>query len=159
MLGPGAFIDLAEETGAVVPLGTWVLRAACREAAGWRAGIPGADELRLSVNLSPKQVAQADLVRTVESILVETGYPPDRLTLEITESVILRPDTLTVGRLQALRDLGIELAVDDFGTAAAGVRDRGPGSPPVRGGGSVTPHVGRAPTRPAPSDADGTEAV
>ncbi|GAA0275011.1 hypothetical protein GCM10009539_73460 [Cryptosporangium japonicum] len=116
LLGPGAFIELAEETGAVVPLGTWVLRAACREAAGWRADTPAADELRLSVNLSPKQVAQADLVRTVESILAETGFPPDRLTLEITESVILRPDPLTIGRLEALRDLGIDLAVDDFGT-------------------------------------------
>ncbi|AGZ41119.1 putative bifunctional diguanylate cyclase/phosphodiesterase [Actinoplanes friuliensis] len=116
LLGPGEFIDLAEETGAVVPLGAWVLRAACREAAGWRAESPGAEALRLSVNLSPKQVAQADLVQTVEAILTETGFPADRLTLEITESVILQPDPLTIGRLEALRDLGIELAVDDFGT-------------------------------------------
>jgi diguanylate cyclase (GGDEF)-like protein len=116
LLGPGEFIDLAEETGAVVPLGAWVLRAACREAAGWRAGTPGADPLRLAVNLSPKQVAQADLVQTVETILAETGFPADRLTLEITESVILQPDPLTISRLQALRDLGIDLAVDDFGT-------------------------------------------
>ncbi|EXG82441.1 putative bifunctional diguanylate cyclase/phosphodiesterase [Cryptosporangium arvum] len=122
LLGPDAFIELAEETGVVVPLGTWVLRTACREAAGWReaagrpAATPDAADVRLSVNLSPKQVAQADLVRTVESILAETGFPPDRLTLEITESVILHPDPLTIGRLEALRDLGIELAVDDFGT-------------------------------------------
>ncbi|GAA2592381.1 hypothetical protein GCM10010435_83910 [Winogradskya consettensis] len=116
LLGPGAFIDLAEETGAVVPLGTWVLRAACREASAWRAAIPGAGALRMSVNLSPKQVAQADLVQTVEDILAETGFPADRLTLEITESVILQPDPPTISRLQALRDLGIELAVDDFGT-------------------------------------------
>ncbi|WP_246614063.1 putative bifunctional diguanylate cyclase/phosphodiesterase [Paractinoplanes bogorensis] len=116
LLGPGEFIDLAEETGAVVPLGAWVLRAACREAADWRATVPGAEPLRLTVNLSPKQVAQADLVQTVEAILDETGFPPERLTLEITESVVLQPDPLTVGRLQALRDLGIQLAVDDFGT-------------------------------------------
>jgi diguanylate cyclase (GGDEF)-like protein len=116
LLGPGAFIDLAEETGVVVPLGTWVLRAACREAAGWRADTPGAGPLRLAVNLSPKQVVQADLVQTVETILAETGFPPDRLTLEITEGVILEPDPLTISRLQALRDLGIQLAVDDFGT-------------------------------------------
>ncbi|MGK5684895.1 putative bifunctional diguanylate cyclase/phosphodiesterase [Actinoplanes sp. URMC 104] len=115
LLGPGEFIDLAEETG-VVPLGTWVLRAACREVSGWRAGSPGAEALRLSVNLSPKQVVQADLVQTVEAILAETGFPPDRLTLEITESVILQPDPLTIGRLEAPRDLGIQLAVDDFGT-------------------------------------------
>ncbi|WP_305783788.1 putative bifunctional diguanylate cyclase/phosphodiesterase [Symbioplanes lichenis] len=111
LLGPGEFIDLAEETGAVVPLGAWVLRAACREVSGWPAG-----SLRLSVNLSPKQVAQADLVETVETILAETGFPADRLTLEITESVILQPDPLIIGRLEALRDLGIQLAVDDFGT-------------------------------------------
>jgi diguanylate cyclase len=116
LLSPAAFIDLAEETGAVVPLGAWVLRAACQEAADWRAAIPGADPLRLTVNLSPKQVAQADLVQTVESILADTGFPPDRLTLEITESVILHPDSLTISRLEALRDLGIKLAVDDFGT-------------------------------------------
>ncbi|MCO8276245.1 EAL domain-containing protein [Actinoplanes sp. TRM 88003] len=116
LLGPGEFIDLAEETGAVVPLGAWVLRAACREVAGWRADLPDADPLRLAVNLSPKQVAQADLVRTVESVLAETGFPPARLTLEITESVILQPDPLTIGRLQDLRDFGIQLAVDDFGT-------------------------------------------
>ena len=116
LLGPGEFIDLAEETGAVVPLGAWVLRAACREAAGWRDGIPGAEPLRLTVNLSPKQVAQADLVKTVETTLAETGFPPDRLTLEITEGVVLEPDPLTISRLEALRDLGIQLAVDDFGT-------------------------------------------
>jgi diguanylate cyclase (GGDEF)-like protein len=116
LLGPGAFIDLAEETGAVVPLGTWVLRAACRTAAGWRADFPGAEALRVSVNLSPKQVGQADLVQTLETILAETGFPADRLTLEITESVILQPDPLIIGRLEALRDLGIHLAVDDFGT-------------------------------------------
>ncbi|GAA1034894.1 hypothetical protein GCM10009557_40930 [Virgisporangium ochraceum] len=116
LLGPAAFIDLAEETGAVVPLGAWVLRRACQEAADWRAALPGAEPLRLTVNLSPKQVAQADLVQTVEKILADTAFPPDRLTLEITESVILSPDQLTVDRLEALRDLGIQLAVDDFGT-------------------------------------------
>ncbi|WP_250032557.1 putative bifunctional diguanylate cyclase/phosphodiesterase [Paractinoplanes maris] len=86
LVGPGDFIDLAEETGAVVPLGAWVLRAACREATGWR-----------------------------------DGFPPDRLTLEITESVVLQPDPLTISRLEALRDLGIQLAVDDFGTGYSAV--------------------------------------
>ncbi|GIF22748.1 diguanylate cyclase (GGDEF)-like protein [Actinoplanes tereljensis] len=116
LLGPGEFIDLAEETGAVVPLGAWVLRRACQEAAAWRAETPGADPLRLAVNMSPKQVAQADLVETVQTILADTGFPPNRLTLEITESVILQPDPLTISRLEALRNLGIQLAVDDFGT-------------------------------------------
>lgn len=108
LLMPGAFIDLAEETGAIVPLGQWVLREACRQAAEW--------QVMLSVNLSPQQVKQADLVDVVTAVLAETGYPADHLVLEITESVVLEPDAATIARLQALRDMGIRLAVDDFGT-------------------------------------------
>ncbi|HWS37310.1 MAG TPA: bifunctional diguanylate cyclase/phosphodiesterase [Actinoplanes sp.] len=116
LLMPGAFIELAEETGAVVPLGAWVLREGCRQLAEWRAGMPGADRLSLSLNLSPQQVKQADLVDVVSAVLAETGLPAGRLILEITESVVLEPDELTIARLQALRDAGIRLAVDDFGT-------------------------------------------
>ncbi|SDS90649.1 putative bifunctional diguanylate cyclase/phosphodiesterase [Actinoplanes derwentensis] len=116
LLMPGAFIGLAEETGAVVPLGEWVLREGCRQVAEWQAGIAGAERITLSVNLSPQQVKQADLVDAVTGILAETGFPADRLVLEITESVVLEPDAPTIARLEALRDLGIRLAVDDFGT-------------------------------------------
>ncbi|MFI5930855.1 putative bifunctional diguanylate cyclase/phosphodiesterase [Actinoplanes sp. NPDC051494] len=116
LLLPGAFIDLAEETGAVVPLGEWVLREACRQGAEWRSALPAAEGLRLSVNLSPKQVVLPALVEIIRGILDETGFPPDRLVLELTEGVILEPDAPTVARLEALRDLGIRIAVDDFGT-------------------------------------------
>ncbi|WP_051799504.1 putative bifunctional diguanylate cyclase/phosphodiesterase [Catenuloplanes japonicus] len=116
LLMPGTFIGLAEETGAVVPLGEWVLREACRQAAEWRARIPGTAGMRLSVNLSPQQVTQSDLTSVVAGILEETGFPADRLVLEITESVMLAPDERTVARLEALRDRGIMIAVDDFGT-------------------------------------------
>ncbi|WP_249998689.1 bifunctional diguanylate cyclase/phosphodiesterase [Actinoplanes sp. M2I2] len=119
LLMPGAFIDLAEETGAVIPIGEWVLRDACRQAAGWRAGNPGAEGVRLSVNLSPRQVMQAGLVDTIRGILAETGFPADRLVLELTESVILQPDEQTVARLTALREMGIGISVDDFGTGYA----------------------------------------
>ncbi len=116
LLMPGAFIELAEETGAVVPLGQWVLREACRQVAEWRSTVAGAEQVMLSVNLSPLQVKQADLVDVVTGILADTGFAADHLVLEITESVVLEPDEATIARLQALRDMGIQLAVDDFGT-------------------------------------------
>ncbi len=119
LLMPGAFIELAEETGAVIPMGEWVLRAACRQAAGWRAEIPAAREVWLSVNLSARQVTQSGLVETIRGILDETGFPADRLMLELTESVILEPDEQTVARLSELRDMGIGISVDDFGTGYA----------------------------------------
>ncbi|MFG1608421.1 putative bifunctional diguanylate cyclase/phosphodiesterase [Actinoplanes sp. NPDC049265] len=119
LLFPGEFIELAEETGAIVPLGEWVLRAACRAAARWRSEIPAARDLLLSVNLSPRQVVQARLVEVIRVILAETGFPPGQLVLELTESVVLEPDALTVERLETLRDMGVRFAVDDFGTGYA----------------------------------------
>ena len=119
LLFPAEFIDLAEETGAIVPLGEWVLREACREAVRWRAEIPAARDLLLSVNLSPRQVVQARLVEVIREILDETGFPPGHLVLELTESVVLEPDALTVARLETLRDMGVRFAVDDFGTGYA----------------------------------------
>ncbi|MFI5937917.1 putative bifunctional diguanylate cyclase/phosphodiesterase [Actinoplanes sp. NPDC051494] len=119
LLMPGAFIELAEETGAIVPIGEWVLRESCRQAVTWRAGNPDPETLWLSVNLSARQVVQPRLLETIRGILDETGFPADRLVLELTESVILQPDEQTVARLNALRDLGIGIAVDDFGTGYA----------------------------------------
>jgi diguanylate cyclase len=116
LLMPGEFIELAEETGAVVPLGEWVLRESCRRAAAWHRDIPGASGLFLNVNLSPKQVVQPGLVATIRGILDETGFPADRLCLELTEGVVLEPDQQTVARLESLRALGVTIAVDDFGT-------------------------------------------
>jgi len=119
LLMPGDFIELAEETGAVIPMGEWVLREACRQAAGWRAAHPGAEALWLSVNLSARQVMHAGLVETIRGILDETGFPAGRLSLELTESVVLQPDEHTVARLSELRAMGIGLSVDDFGTGYA----------------------------------------
>ncbi|AGL18016.1 bifunctional diguanylate cyclase/phosphodiesterase [Actinoplanes sp. N902-109] len=116
LLMPGAFIDLAEETGAVVEVGEWVLREACRQVAGWYEAMPGARDVRLSVNLSPKQVVQPTLVDVIRTILAETGFPAGHLVLEITEGVVLEPDEFAVARLKTLSDMGIRLAVDDFGT-------------------------------------------
>ncbi len=82
-------------------------------------GVPQAQSLKLTVNLSARQVAQAGLEKTIAAILDETGFPADRLVLELTESVLLDPDEATMARVDALRDLGIGLAVDDFGTGYA----------------------------------------
>jgi diguanylate cyclase len=119
LLMPAAFLGLAEETGAIVAMGQWVLREACRQGARWRATIPGAERLRLSVNLSPQQARQADLVAAVTGVLDETGFPADRLVLEITEGVVLEPDEATIARLATLCRHGVALAVDDFGTGHA----------------------------------------
>ena len=106
---PGAFIPLAEETGLILPIGDWVLRSACAEAAGW----PG---LRLAVNISPVQFREPGLIGTVEEALRGSGLAPDRLELEITESVLLEDTEAAVAILQALKSLGVRIAMDDFGT-------------------------------------------
>jgi len=115
VLMPGQWIDLAEETGDIVPIGRWVLREACRQARDWQIRL-GRPELRMSVNLSARQFREHDIVATVRTILVETGLPPASLILEITESGLMRRTQSTIARLDALRALGCHLAIDDFGT-------------------------------------------
>jgi EAL domain-containing protein (putative c-di-GMP-specific phosphodiesterase class I) len=112
---PGEWIDLAEETGDIVPIGRWVLREACRQAREWQIRL-GRPELRISVNLSARQFREHDIVATVRSILAESGLPPGTLMLEITESSLMRRTQSTIARLDALRSLGCHLAIDDFGT-------------------------------------------
>ncbi|HMC04669.1 MAG TPA: EAL domain-containing protein, partial [Actinomycetota bacterium] len=112
---PAEFIRVAEETGLVVPLGEWVLREACRELArGY--GIFAGEHVRLSVNLSARQLAEPDLVGAVRAILEETGVPPRRLCLEITESVLIDDIEQATDVLLGLKQLGVRLAIDDFGT-------------------------------------------
>jgi diguanylate cyclase (GGDEF)-like protein len=114
-LSPAEFIPVAEETGLIVPLGARVLREACRQAAAWRA-LPEGAGLEVSVNLSARQLADADLVATVTAALGDSGLPAGALWLEITESTVMA-DGATAGRtLAELRALGVRLAIDDFGT-------------------------------------------
>ena len=108
LLGPGEFIPLAEETGLIVPLGRWVLREACRQAASW-AGAP-----YLSVNVAGAQLEQPGFEDEVAAALHDGGLVPERLVLEVTESSLV--GDLEAERLQALRRLGVRLAIDDFGT-------------------------------------------
>ena len=111
---PTTFIPLAEETGMIVPIGRWVLAAACRQGREWELAL-GDRMPSLSVNISARQLADPEFVRSVASILGETGLSPQKLTLEITESVLVE-SSQAVDRLRELKALGLRLAIDDFGT-------------------------------------------
>jgi diguanylate cyclase (GGDEF)-like protein/PAS domain S-box-containing protein len=107
---PRQFIPLAEETRLIVPIGEWVLRQACAEAAGWPEGI------RVAVNVSPAQFRRPGLSEIVVSALANSGLEPARLEVEITESVLLLNSELTLATLHRLRELGVRISMDDFGT-------------------------------------------
>jgi EAL domain-containing protein (putative c-di-GMP-specific phosphodiesterase class I) len=109
-ISPADFIPVAEESGLIVDLGAWVLHRACREAVSWANGA------RVAVNLSPLQFRDPDLLALIDTVLSETGLPPQRLELEITESVFLEAADKTIACLHALRLRGIHIALDDFGT-------------------------------------------
>ncbi|QLF93642.1 EAL domain-containing protein [Pseudomonas sp. ABC1] len=114
LIAPGQFIDLAEETGLIIPLGEQVLRQACQQAHQWRQA--GEVDLRVSVNLSVKQLRQGNFVSLVRQVLEETGLPPERLELELTESQLLDDIDNAINICRQLRTLGVQLAIDDFGT-------------------------------------------
>ncbi|MEX2247861.1 MAG: EAL domain-containing protein [Dehalococcoidia bacterium] len=117
LLPPGDFIQLAEESGAILPIGRWVLTQACRQAFQWQSMFAATDEpWTMSVNVSVRQLEQASFVDEVARTLAETGLEPRRLILEITETVMMHDINLTLKRLRDLKALGIGLAIDDFGT-------------------------------------------
>jgi diguanylate cyclase (GGDEF)-like protein/PAS domain S-box-containing protein len=110
---PDEFIPLAEESGAIIGIGDWVLRQACADVRPWLAGSP---DLLVSVNVSPRQLERDDLPERVRAALVESGVPAGTLTLEITEGVLMGDQASSVRRLEALHELGLRIAIDDFGT-------------------------------------------
>ncbi|OBQ63703.1 putative bifunctional diguanylate cyclase/phosphodiesterase [Mesorhizobium erdmanii] len=110
MVPPVEFIPIAEENGSILAIGEWVLRTACRQAASWDNGH------KIAVNLSPVQLAHADLAKLVHQILVETGLSPKRLELELTESTIVADKVRTLHVLRQIKALGVTIAIDDFGT-------------------------------------------
>ena len=112
---PGEFIPLAEETGLIIPLGRWVVEQACREARSWEGPSPE-QALSVSVNVSGRQVSEADFVGVVGGALVASGLEPDRLVLEFTENVLIEDSEQSAATLAALKSLGVRLAIDDFGT-------------------------------------------
>jgi predicted signal transduction protein with EAL and GGDEF domain len=110
LIAPGEFIPVAEETGQIVPLDNWVLREACRTAVKW----PG--HLRVAVNLSAVQFRSSAVLNMVDDVLLDTGLPPERLELEITESALIEDHDGAQATLVALRGRGVRVALDDFGT-------------------------------------------
>ena len=114
ILPPAEFIGLAEATGAIVPMGEWVLREACRQVERWRER--GQTQLRAAVNLSVRQLQQADLVARIQQVLDETGLPADKLELEITESIAMRSSGRAIDNLRALKAKGVRVSIDDLGT-------------------------------------------
>jgi diguanylate cyclase (GGDEF)-like protein/PAS domain S-box-containing protein len=114
LLSPARFIHVAEQAGLIVPIGTWVLNNACHQASAWRERF--GDGLRMSVNLSARQLQDAGLHQKVATSLSDSGLDPGSLILEITESLVVEDGDAAIARLQQLRDLGLRLAVDDFGT-------------------------------------------
>ncbi len=113
-LTPNQWIGLAEETGLIVPIGEWVLRVACEQHRAWQAA--GYSTLRVAVNLSARQFQQADLDQCIAEILLDTGLQPAFLELEITENTIMRDLDRTASHLRNLKELGVHLSIDDFGT-------------------------------------------
>jgi EAL domain-containing protein (putative c-di-GMP-specific phosphodiesterase class I) len=115
-ISPASFIPVAEETGLILPIGLWVLRAACQQLHEWQSRAVEHATLLMSVNVSGKQLMEPNIVGQIEEVLRETGVAPEHLKLEITESVIMehRPSAAEV--LKQLKDHGIQLSLDDFGT-------------------------------------------
>jgi len=115
-VAPGRFIPVAEESGLIIPIGAWVLEQACHQLRDWHHLGHGGPEGSVEVNLSARQIDDPQIVATIEEILSRTGLSPRHLTLEITESALMRDAAAALVVLRALKDIGVLLAIDDFGT-------------------------------------------
>jgi EAL domain-containing protein (putative c-di-GMP-specific phosphodiesterase class I) len=113
---PLTFIPVAEQAGLIVPIGRWVLGEACAQLARWRAELPGGDALTMNVNVSGRQLEDGAFLDDVRDAIGAAGVPAARITLEITESVIMQRTDAVLEKLHALKALGVGLAIDDFGT-------------------------------------------
>ncbi|OIQ88052.1 phytochrome-like protein cph2 [mine drainage metagenome] len=115
LISPAQFIPLAEETGLILPIGNWVLETACTLLKTWETN-PLTRDLQLAVNVSARQFKQPDFVERVSTLLTQTGANPERLKLELTESLMLDDVTHTIEKMQVLKSLGVHFSMDDFGT-------------------------------------------
>jgi diguanylate cyclase (GGDEF)-like protein len=122
LLPPVAFIPLAEETGLIEPLGAWALSEACRQMVAWHAGAAERRKLYVTVNLSAHQIADERIINDVRDALSASGLQPESLVLELTETALMADIDASALRLRALRQLGVQIAVDDFGTAYSSLR-------------------------------------
>jgi EAL domain-containing protein (putative c-di-GMP-specific phosphodiesterase class I) len=121
-IAPAEFIPVAEETGLIVPLGAFLLRAACRQAAEWRRRLPRTPEFSMAVNISGRQLCHPGFLGLVEQTIDETAMDPRTLKLEITESVLLENSVQVHVVLEGLRGLSVEVALDDFGTGYSSLK-------------------------------------
>jgi diguanylate cyclase (GGDEF)-like protein/PAS domain S-box-containing protein len=115
-LSPEEFIAVAEETGLIRDLGWWNLRESCRQMSVWRANYPAYAHITMSVNLSPKQFVQPNLISDIQNVLLELDLPASALRLELTESTVMGDPATAIEMLEEIKALGISLAIDDFGT-------------------------------------------
>jgi diguanylate cyclase (GGDEF)-like protein/PAS domain S-box-containing protein len=114
MVEPGRFIPVSEETGLIVPIGKWVLETACWQNKAWQtAGLP---PIVVSVNVSPRQFRQGNLVQTISEVLAQTNLDPQYLEIELTENMVMHDGEQMIQMLHAIKDLGVQISVDDFGT-------------------------------------------
>jgi diguanylate cyclase (GGDEF)-like protein/PAS domain S-box-containing protein len=116
LVSPGEFVPIAEETGVIIPFGRWVLREACAQMARWMEQLPDRTDLTVSVNLSARQLQQADLVDDVRHALEDSGIEPHQLKLEVTESVLMNDPDFSTDVIRRLDELGVQVQIDDFGT-------------------------------------------
>jgi diguanylate cyclase (GGDEF)-like protein/PAS domain S-box-containing protein len=116
LVAPQRFIPVAEESGLIIPIGAWVLEQACHQLRDWHRQDRASRQGSVEVNLSARQIDDPLIVRTVEGILAKTGLPPEHLTLEITESALMKDAASALAVLNALKEIGVLLAIDDFGT-------------------------------------------
>ena len=119
LVGPANFIHFAEETGLILPIGAWVIRAACEQSMAWQR--EGLGKIRMAVNLSVRQFTQPDLLEYIASILAETAFEPGLLEIELTESLVMDDIAQSVGILHRLKDIGLQISMDDFGTGYSGL--------------------------------------
>ncbi|MFZ6646496.1 putative bifunctional diguanylate cyclase/phosphodiesterase [Undibacterium sp. TJN25] len=119
MISPAEFIPLAEETGLIMPIGEWVIHTACAQAMQWLMQGLQPQPIRIAVNISPRQLHHGDLAQIVRHALEETGLPPSLLELEITESMMMHNMDASIATLHQLKQMGVYLSVDDFGTGYA----------------------------------------
>ena len=114
LIMPSRFIAVAEETGLIVPIGEWVLHSACRQAMAWR--VEGLPPVVVSVNVSPRQIREGNIVATIAAALHDSGLPPHLLQIELTESMAMQGAEGVIALLAEIRALGVQIAIDDFGT-------------------------------------------
>jgi EAL domain-containing protein (putative c-di-GMP-specific phosphodiesterase class I) len=119
---PDKFINIAEETGLIVPIGEWVIKEACRQLLAWQMQFTAAANLKISVNIASQQIDEPGFLDKLDTIIATMRFPRDLLQLEITESTLMEGRQETINLLNAIRKRGIKLSIDDFGTGYSSLR-------------------------------------